>query len=106
MFGLIRFLFSLVLFGIVIWFATTVPLGKHTLWGHLQAIFSTQEAKDLAEGTKEEAKKVADRVRDELKRDGGVAATERQGKPPLDPLDARDQKSLDQLVRDKTRGKK
>ena len=65
MFRLIRWLFSLVIFAIVFWFATTIPLGNKTLWGHLRAIFGTQEAKDLAKGAEDEAKKVADRMRDQ-----------------------------------------
>jgi hypothetical protein len=64
--GFIRFLISLVLFLAFIWFAVTVKLGKRTLWGHTYAIFSSQEAHDLAEGTKEEAEKVARRVKKEI----------------------------------------
>ena len=66
--GLVRFCISLVMLTTFIWFAVTVPLGKRTLWGHLHAIFATQEAKDLAEGTKEEAEKVAHKVQ------GGAAS--------------------------------
>ena len=65
--GLVRFLISLVMLAAFVWFAVTVPLGKRTLWGHLHAIFGTQEAKDLAEGTKEEAEKVARKVKEELR---------------------------------------
>jgi hypothetical protein len=66
MFRLIRLLISLAMTAAFIWFAVTVPLGKHTLWGHLLAIFSTPQAKDLADGTREQAHKVADRMREEL----------------------------------------
>lgn len=65
--GLVRFLISLTMLAAFVWFAVTVPLGKRTLWGHLHAIFATQEAKDLAEGTKEEAEKVARKVKEELR---------------------------------------
>ncbi len=64
--GLVRFLISLLMLFAFVWFAVTVPLGKRTLWGHVQAIFGTQEAKDLAEGTKEEAEKMARKVKQEL----------------------------------------
>ncbi|HEX9102826.1 MAG TPA: hypothetical protein VF997_11515 [Polyangia bacterium] len=57
---------SAVLLMAFVWFAVTVPLGKRTLWGHVHAIFGTQEAKDLAEGTKQEAEKVAQKVKEEL----------------------------------------
>jgi hypothetical protein len=97
MFRLIRFLLSLAFLAVVIWFATTVPLGKRTLWGHLQAIFATQAAKDLADGTKEEAKKVAKRVREELHHDGGA-----EKDAPLDPVDERERRRLDRLVKERT----
>jgi len=62
MFSLIRWAFSLVILAIVIWFATMVPLGNRTLWGHIKAIAGTKEAKDFAEGTKVEAEKVAKKI--------------------------------------------
>ncbi|HXU68885.1 MAG TPA: hypothetical protein VN947_06125 [Polyangia bacterium] len=65
--GLVRFLFSCLMLVAVIWFSVTVPLGKRTLWGHVHAIFGTQEARDLADGTEEEAKKVAQKVKEELR---------------------------------------
>ena len=64
--GFVRFLISLVMFLAFIWFAVTVKLGKRTLWGHTYAIFSSQEAQDLAKGTKEEAEKMARRVEKEI----------------------------------------
>jgi hypothetical protein len=87
MFRLIRFFFSLLMFAVLIWFATTVPLGKRTLWGHLRAIWGTPEAQDLAHGTVEEAKKVAGRVR--------------EGAAPAEKVDERDRRKLDELVREK-----
>jgi hypothetical protein len=65
--GLVRLLMSLVMLAAFVWFCVTVPLGKRTLWGHVHAIFATQEAKDLADGTKEEAEKVARKVKEELR---------------------------------------
>ena len=64
--GLVRFVISVVMLFAFVWFAVTVPLGKRTLWGHVSAIFATQEARDLADGTKEEAVKVAQKVKAEL----------------------------------------
>ena len=69
MFGLVRWLWSLFVLAVLLWFATMVPLGSRTLWGHLKAIAGTQEARELADGTKQEAKKVADQL---LDHDGGV----------------------------------
>lgn len=102
MFGLIRLLVSLLVFAVVIWFAVTVPLGKRTLWGHLRAIASTEEAKDLADGTKEEAEKVARRVKGEL-HPSDMAPPPRRVRAPLDPVDAHERQRLDKLVKDKTR---
>jgi hypothetical protein len=70
--GLLKWAFYLVLLAAVAWFATSVRLGKHTLWGHLVAIGRTQEAQDLAQGTQEEARHIAEKMREELARDGGV----------------------------------
>ena len=85
--GLVRFLMSLVMLAAFIWFAVTVPIGKRTLWGHVHAIFGTQEAKDLADGTKEEAEKVARKVKEELHprdmAEPSVAPPTRHVKTPL-----------------------
>lgn len=82
--GLVRFVISLVMLLAFVWFAVTVPLGKRTLWGHLHAIFGTQEAKDLAEGTKQEAEKVARKVKEQLHPDDMAqpAAPTRPVSPP------------------------
>jgi hypothetical protein len=102
MFRLIRFLVSLAMFAAFIWFAVTVPLGKRTLWGHLHAIVGTQEAQDLADGTTEEAKKVAHRVREEL-RPTDMSPSPRRVRAPLDRVDDADRRKLDELVKQKTR---
>jgi hypothetical protein len=109
MLWLVRWLFTLFLFAVTLWFATTVPLGKRTLWGHLSAIFASKEAHELAEGTREEAAKVAAKLR-ELGHDAGAgpssatsAAEHPRSGAPLDPVDERDRRGLDHLVRDKTR---
>jgi hypothetical protein len=83
--GLVRFLVSLVMLAAFVWFAVTVPLGKRTLWGHVHAIFATQEAKDLADGTKQEAEKVARKVKEALRQQDMAqpAAPPRRVKPPL-----------------------
>jgi hypothetical protein len=97
MFRLVRWLFSLALFAGLVWFATTVKLGKRTLWGHLAAIFSTREARDLADGTRDEAQKIARRLRGESPDLGA-----RHVGAPLDPVEERDRRGLDRLVREKT----
>lgn len=99
MFALIRFAFSLVIFAIVVWFAVTVPLGSRTLWGHLRAIGGTQEAHEFAEGTKSEARKVADKL---LGHDAGTPPpTQHSTKSaaPLDDVDEKDRAGLDKITK-------
>jgi hypothetical protein len=45
------------------WFGTQVPLGSHTLFGHLHAIAGTRESQDLFDGTKESTRPLVDDVR-------------------------------------------
>ena len=97
---MIRFLVYLAIAIGIVYFATTVPLGKKTLWQHLRAIFSTREAKELADSVEEEGKRVRDRLRDRPTPDGGTA---RHTRPPLDPVDEKEQRDLDKLVKDKTK---
>ena len=94
MFRLVRWLISLAMTIAFVWFAVSVPIGKRTLWGHAVAIFSTKEAKDLADGTKEGAQKVVEKVRAELRKDGGA---------PLETLDDKDRRGLDELVKTKSK---
>jgi len=86
--GLVRFVISVVMLFAFVWFAVTVPLGKRTLWGHVSAIFATQEARDLADGTKEEAEKVAQKVKAELHRDMAEPAAAPPPKAPASKTSA------------------
>ena len=94
MFRLIRWLLWLVCFVALLWFSATVKLGKRTLFGHMHAIFTSREAQDLADGTKQEAHKLAERLR------------EPSPKPALDPVSEKDRKGLDKLVKEQTHHKK
>ena len=57
-----RFLVYLVIAIALAWFATTVQLGKHTLVGHVRAIWHTEEVRDLKDGVKEKARPAVDRL--------------------------------------------
>ena len=57
------------------YFAVTVPIGKHTLWGHLVRIARSPEAQDLADGAKETAKDAARRAQRELEEQKNGPAT-------------------------------
>ncbi|HWE28390.1 MAG TPA: hypothetical protein VHB97_10330 [Polyangia bacterium] len=102
MFRLVHFLISLMMFAAFIWFAVTVPLGKRTLWGHAQAIFHTQAAKDLADGTKEEAQKVAERVREGMHAPDMSPPARPRVVEPLDPVDGKERRKRDHLVKQRT----
>jgi hypothetical protein len=90
---LIRWLLWLACIAGFVWFATTVKLGKRTLWRHVVAIFSTREAKDLADGTRQEARRVAAKLRSEIDRPDAA---------PLDPVDEKQRRGLDKLIKEKT----
>jgi hypothetical protein len=103
MFRLLRWLCSFALVLGALWVATHVPLGKRTLYAHLRAIFATPEAQDLADGTREEARRLAERLRGH---DAGTHPPEAQPAPatrrPLDPVRPGERRELDRLVREKT----
>jgi hypothetical protein len=67
MFRLLRLLLSCLILLIVLWFVVSVPIGKHTLWGHVVRIARTPEARDLTDGAKAAAKDAAARVEREVK---------------------------------------
>jgi hypothetical protein len=87
-------MFWLVVTAAFVYFGTTVQLGKRTLFGHLVAIARTREAQDLADGTKEEAGKVAERMRRDLAKDGGA---------PAEQLDDKDREELRKLLKEKAK---
>jgi hypothetical protein len=51
-FRLIKWLISVILLGAFVYFAVTVPVGSKTLWGHVKAIASSKESKELVDGVK------------------------------------------------------
>jgi phosphoenolpyruvate carboxylase len=59
---MIRFLVYLAIVIALAWFATTVQLGKHTLVGHIRAIWHTEEVRDLKDGVKDKARPAVQRL--------------------------------------------
>jgi hypothetical protein len=59
---MIRFLLYLAIAIGLVYFATTVPLGKRTLVGHVRAIWHTEEVQELKQGVKEKAGPAVDRL--------------------------------------------
>jgi hypothetical protein len=59
---MLRFLVYLALIIGLVYFATTVPLGKRTLVGHVRAIWHTEQVQELKDGVKEKAGPAVDRL--------------------------------------------
>jgi hypothetical protein len=59
---MLRFIVYLAIAICIVYFATTVPLGKHTLVGHVRAIWHTEQVQDFKEGVKEKAGPAVDRL--------------------------------------------
>jgi hypothetical protein len=60
---MIRFLLYLALAAGLTYCGATVKLGKRTLFGHIRAIWATEEVQDLAHGVEEQAGPAVDRVK-------------------------------------------
>lgn len=60
---MIRFVLTLAVVGVLVFFGATVKLGKRTFFGHVAAIWSTDEARDMREGVSEKAAPVVDKVK-------------------------------------------
>ena len=50
---MIRFLITLAIVAGLVWAGATIKLGKHTFFGHIRAIWHSEEAEDMKEGVKE-----------------------------------------------------
>jgi hypothetical protein len=74
---MIRFIVYLAIAIGLVYFATNVLLGKHTLVGHVRAIWHTDEVKDLKDGVKEKAGPAVERLERGVK--AGVHAASREG---------------------------
>jgi hypothetical protein len=72
---MIRFLVYLAIAAGLTYCGSTVKLGNRTFFGHVKAIWATEEAKDLKQGVKEKAGPAADRVKRGIEK-GYEAATE------------------------------
>lgn len=72
---MIRLLVFLVIAGGLAYCGATVELGKRTFFGHVRAIWATEEVQDLKEGVTEKAGPTMERVKRGVER-GLEAATE------------------------------
>ena len=72
----------------LVWFGMSVRLGKHTLFGHFEAIFESDETHDLVEGTKETIDPTVERVKRGVKAGMDEAARVASPAPDAAPPDA------------------
>ena len=82
MFRLLRFIFWTAVFFGFVYFALAVPLGNHSLAGHLMNLWRSPEGRELRDGTREAARPVIEKIRrgaQELKPDAGLARPEASG---------------------------
>lgn len=59
----IRFLLTLGIVGVLVFIGATVPMGKRTFFGHVRAIWATEEARDMRDGVGDKAAPVVDKVK-------------------------------------------
>jgi hypothetical protein len=83
-----RFLVYLVIAIGIVYFATTVQLGRRTLVGHVRAIWHTEEVRELKDGVKEKAAPAVERLERGVKAGYKEATTDQPGaktaeKPPV-----------------------
>ena len=71
---MLRLIIWLALIGGFVWFGSNVELGKRTLFGHVRAIWHTEQVQDLKDGVKDKAGPAVDRLERGIKA-GYKAAT-------------------------------
>ena len=59
---MIKFLLTLAIVGALVWAGATIKLGKHTFFGHIRAIWHSDQAQDMKEGVRETAGPAAHRL--------------------------------------------
>jgi len=74
---MIRWLFILGICGVLAFCGATVPLGKRTFFGHVRAIWSSDEMSDLKDGVKESAGPATDKAKKFV--EGGIDAVKKDG---------------------------
>ena len=92
---LIRSAISLAFLAVFLIVGATVPIGEHTLFGHIKRIWSADETQDLVKGVKKEAGPAMERIErgvkagvEEAKKpgaDGGASEQEPAAEKPPEP---------------------
>jgi hypothetical protein len=83
---MIRFIIFLLIAGALAYCGATVKLGKRTFFGHVQAIWKTEEVQEMKDGIKEKAGPAVDKVKrgvekgiDEAKKDSSGSGSAGSG---------------------------
>jgi hypothetical protein len=58
----IKLILYLVIIGVLVWAGSTIQLGKRTFFGHVRAIWHTEEVQDLKDGVKETAGPAVEKI--------------------------------------------
>lgn len=96
---MIRLLLILTIAAVIAYFGSTVKLGQRTFFGHVRAIWSTDEAQDMRKGLGEKAGPALDRMKRGV--EAGIKAATGDdagpGEPTVDggPIDASSDPSSD-----------
>jgi hypothetical protein len=108
MLRLLRLLIYLAAIVGMIWFGSTVKLGKHTLFGHIQNIWRTHESQELVDGTKGKVGELVNRASDKVVHGVGQGVTapassrgesaDQQGARPMEDVESEDRKTLRELI--------
>jgi hypothetical protein len=113
MLRLLRLLAYLAVLVAVVWFGSTVKLGKYTLFDHIQNIWKTHESQELVDGTKGKVGDLVDRASDKVVHRMGKGVTapassrgETADQPsarPMEDVENEDRKTLRELIGRKTK---
>jgi len=100
MFKLIRFIIAVVILALAAYTVFFVPVGRLTLWGHLSAIWSTEEARNMRDDIKSSVGDVGDEIpeRNEEK------APEKEKPESSDQITDNDRRKLKKLINSKGGG--
>ena len=92
---MIRMLVTLIVIGTLAFCGATVPLGKRTFFGHVKAIWSSDEMSELKDGVKEKAGPAVKKAECKVKKgidgecaDDDTAGSSTRRKPSTTPVEA------------------
>jgi len=84
---MLRLILTIAIVGLLAYCGATVKLGKRTFFGHVKAIWASEEVHELKEGVEEKAGPTADKLKRGVK--AGVEAAEGSGSGSQAPAHGR-----------------